>query len=148
MGHYKNGSRATNAVTYFSVGYTNEKVWNGTALDPLHNEITLGFVGWATEPNRIHLGYWYNDTMHQHIREIQKHPDPYKTFNIFSIRWAPESITWKVNGKVVWTDHGVRDKTMPYRPLSTRFILRPRRDIIDDDVYANFKYFYYTPLHN
>jgi len=132
--HYQNGEACPdNALSYFSMGYTNS---------PIHNEITIGING--NKDRVLHLAYWYDCEMQQVLQEITF--DPCRTFNVYKVVWEPDSITWSVNGRVLLITRGVANRTIPYLPISPRLILRATGNEFADDVFIQYKYFKYTPL--
>lgn len=110
---------------------------------PIHNEITLGFNG-KEHPPKLHTSYWYNATMNHSEHAIDF--DPYGSFNKYTVTWTPSQIIWKVNDKTLHIDKGIPGKTIPYEPLSTRFVLRASSEHSLNDVLVEYEYFKYTPL--
>jgi hypothetical protein len=136
FGHHKSSHGcAKNGLSFFSIGYTDA---------PVHNEITIGVDG-KDGGQKLHFAYWYDATMRRH--EVPVSYDLCGALHNYTVVWTPDSIRWVVNGVTLHVDRGVAGKTIPFLPLSTRFVLRPAREnVFHDDIYIEYKSFKYTPL--
>jgi len=117
IGHAPDGGHApSNTFTCFSA-YT----------DRPHNEIALCWP--ATTPTVLHLGYWVGwDGDKEHFTEIDLGFDATAALHDYRISWRPTSIAVFVDGVKVAHSQGRAgvNGTIPWRPLSTRVILRPK----------------------
>ena len=96
---------------------------------PVHNEIALCFSG--SDSTSLHLSYWYDATAHTTYVAL---PFEFSSgLHEYGVVWAPDALTFSVDGAVVHTVNGVAGKTIPFAAGYAAVILRPKDDVYISD---------------
>ncbi len=107
---------------------------------PVHNEISMCWE--ATTQSTLGAAYWYSAA--EEKTDVQLPFDASQGVHNWTVVWAPSSITWMVDGKVLHTDSGQAGKTIPYEPQQLSLITRPRDSTYDGDAVFTVKSFSYS----
>jgi endo-1,3-1,4-beta-glycanase ExoK len=84
--------------------------YSGPPLTKVHDEIDFEFLG--KSPNKVQLNYWV-DGVGKREMNVPVPGGAAADFNNYAIEWAPNSIKWYINGKLVRSANGANLPVTP-----------------------------------
>jgi endo-1,3-1,4-beta-glycanase ExoK len=77
--------------------------YSGPPLTKVHDELDFEFLG--KSPNQVQLNYWVNK-QGNNVMNVPVPGGAAAAFNNYAMEWAPNSIKWYINGKLVRSETG------------------------------------------
>ncbi len=124
-------------------------VYTGPSDGKPHDEIDIEILG--EDPTKIQVGYFVND-VGSHETTISLGFDASQDFHTYAFEWAPNRITWYVDGVLVHTESGSPLPATPGRIMMSLWACTG----VDDwcgrfnypgaPVYAHYDWVAYTPM--
>lgn len=86
-------------------------LYTGPYYGTQHDEIDVEILG--HHPSKLHVAWFVNGELHNHFVDLGF--DATDCFHDYEINWRPDSLAWRVNGKLLFETNSART-TIPKTP--------------------------------